>query len=91
MAKPGCSRFCSCEEPSDSIDLHKIHEAHLMSLKNKQLKTGSFGGLLVSALGTVDRMSVFNSLKVDHLPKQQVLPHRKPCYGSSGCIQPVES
>ncbi len=42
-------------------------------MKRKELKIGRFRSAPQSALGTVDRVIVFNNLQVDHLSKQQVI------------------
>ena len=53
------------------------------------LKTGSSQTVLETALGTVDRMSVFNDLQIDHLSKrQEVAPAERawPRFRRSGLL-----
>jgi hypothetical protein len=61
-----------------SIQIHSVQHRARNPLKFKQLKTGTFELSPKSALGTVDRMIVFNHLQVGHLHKQQVVARDEP-------------
>lgn len=73
----------------DSTGLNKLQQVVGICLKRKYLKTGSSQALMETALGTVDRMIVFNGLQIDHLSnKQEVGPAERawPCMRSSGLL-----
>ena len=75
--------------PPDSTGLNRLQQDARIRLKPKYLKARRFRNLPGTALGTVDRMIIFNNLQIGHLPKRQEVASAErawPCFRGSGLL-----
>jgi hypothetical protein len=66
--------------PPDSTGLNRLQQDARIRLKPKYLKARRFRNLPGTALGTVDRMIVFNDLQIGHLSKRQEVAPAEPAW-----------